>query len=724
MIAASHADILPSGSIPSVGEVSLGTTSPATAAVPTPPPPPPLALCPDCGQLHSAAEGHVYDYRQEVDDDLTCHICLQPLVSPTDTPCGHTYCARCLRGFLLATSSGKGGGLGAFCPLDRRPLRPEACRAASLLVRRLLDKLPVACPFAADCGRSALPRGDLADHLRRRCVGMSQHHAAEEGLSRRGTIYPGALHAGGPDSEAQAGGTEGFSAAAASSSPSGPDEPGSLGGSNCSVSGGSGVSESGLDNPAFEESTDEENTPRALGGIPDGEVTTIEVARANPYMELGISVVGGCETPLVTVVIQDVFREGAIALDGRLLPGDQILQVNGVDISNVSHNSARAALARPCPSLRLTVLRERRYGTAVAAGGAGARDDSFHVVLHKRGGSGREQLGIKLVRCGDDSGVFVLDLLEGGPAAVDGRLRPSDRVLSINGHDLRQGTPEMAAQVIQGSEDRVHIVVSRPGKPGPPGASGQDGRSHTIPGAAHPSPPKPCHYRELSQAVSCQEKVVTVRKEASESLGMTVAGGLASRSGELPIFVTSVQGHGCLGRDGRIHRGDVLMSVNGVDLTRRSHSEAVAQLKACAVCPVVTLRALEVRVHSGAGAPATNAEHEYDANWSPPWLMWLGLPSFLQSRKEVILRRSTSGSWGFSIVGGYEENHSNQPFFIKSIVLGTPAYNDGRLKCGDMIVAVNGHGTTGMSHAALVTLLKELRGKVTLTVVSWPGSIL
>ncbi|XP_078458820.1 ligand of Numb protein X 2-like [Lampetra planeri] len=186
MIAASHADILPSGSIPSVGEVSLGTTSPATAAVPTPPPPPPLALCPDCGQLHSAAEGHVYDYRQEVDDDLTCHICLQPLVSPTDTPCGHTYCARCLRGFLLATSSGgcgssgasgggggngssgKGGGLGAFCPLDRRPLRPEACRAASLLVRRLLDKLPVACPFAADCGRSALPRGDLADHLRRR----------------------------------------------------------------------------------------------------------------------------------------------------------------------------------------------------------------------------------------------------------------------------------------------------------------------------------------------------------------------------------------------------------------------------------------------------------------------------------------------------------------------------------------------------------------------------
>uniref|UniRef100_S4RWU9 Ligand of numb-protein X 2 n=1 Tax=Petromyzon marinus TaxID=7757 RepID=S4RWU9_PETMA len=342
----------------------------------------------------------------------------------------------------------------------------------------------------------------------------------------------------------------------------------------------------------------------------------------------------------------------------------------------------------------------------------------------------------QLVRCGDDSGVFVLDLLEGGPAAVDGRLRPSDRVLSINGHDLRQGTPEMAAQVIQGSEDRVHIVVSRPGKPGPPGPGGQDGRSHAIPGAAHPSPPKPCHYRELSQAVSCQEKVVTVRKEASESLGMTVAGGLASRSGELPIFVTSVQGHGCLGRDGRIHRdmGSVyLHPVSEIKACRLGtglqHKGQLASFKKTHNSSIVKLSLVEIWITSEHAALLLNLPKSYyrsfnGRTWFSILYSYCASGSFLQSRKEVILRRSTSGSWGFSIVGGYEENHSNQPFFIKSIVLGTPAYNDGRLKCGDMIVAVNGHGTTGMSHAALVTLLKELRGKVTLTVVSWPGSIL
>lgn len=64
-----------------------------------------------------------------------------------------------------------------------------------------------------------------------------------------------------------------------------------------------------------------------LPSLPEGEITTIEVHRSNPYMELGISIVGGNETPLINVVIQEVYRDGVIARDGRLLAGDQILQV-------------------------------------------------------------------------------------------------------------------------------------------------------------------------------------------------------------------------------------------------------------------------------------------------------------------------------------------------------------------------------------------------------------
>ncbi len=42
------------------------------------------------------------------------------------------------------------------------------------------------------------------------------------------------------------------------------------------------------------------------------------------------------------------------------------------------------------------------------------------------------------------------------------------------------------------------------------------------------------------------------------------------------------------------------------------------------------------------------------------------------------------------------------------------------ISCGDILLEVNGTSTWGMTHTALVRLLKELRGRITLTIVSWP----
>ncbi|XP_033964893.1 ligand of Numb protein X 2a isoform X2 [Pseudochaenichthys georgianus] len=570
------------------------------------------------------------------------------------------------------------------------------------------------------------------------------------------------------------------------------------GSENTAVTGPVWTDDAGFDNPAFEESTEEESVvgmecvvPRVkrplsnpcihllrsvsstssgwdcaespplsaeegcvkLPSLPEGEITSIEVHRTNPYVELGISVVGGNETPLINVVIQEVYRDGVIARDGRLLAGDQILQVNNVDISNVPHSFARSTLARPCSTLQLTVLRERRCSSRAPPSssstpavphapcstpeGAPSSPATLRITLNKRDSA--EQLGIKLVRRTDESGVFVLDLLDGGLAAKDGRLRSNDRVLAVNEQDLRHGTPEQAAQIIQASGERVHLTICRPAKPASPSPPKSSSTrdlyclDHFLPN--HSCTPslvpatlsRSTTHRDLSQCVTCKEKHITVKKEPLESLGMTVAGGRGSKSGELPIFVTSVQPHGCLARDGRIKRGDVLLSINGQDLTYLSHSEAVGTLKASAASPSVQLRVLEVSMvveeqDRDELLPHTH-DSDFDANWSPSWVMWLGLPSLLHSSHEIVLRRSHPGSWGFSIVGGYEETHGNQAFFIKTIVLGTPAYYDGRLKCGDMIVAVNGLSTAGMSHSALVPMLKEQRSRVALTVVSWPGSL-
>ncbi|XP_060102340.1 E3 ubiquitin-protein ligase LNX isoform X2 [Heteronotia binoei] len=714
-------------------------------------------LCPVCGQSHLPEENHAYSYTEDVDDDLICHICLQPLLQPLDTPCGHTYCTVCLTDFLVEKD---------FCPVDRNILTLQTCRKSSILVNKLLDKLMVSCPFTEYCSE-VIQRCDLEQHFQNGCKGAS-HYGLTKDRKRRS-------HDGSPDSNAAltvaALGPE-LSAAATIALMT--DEPGlinpafSTSSEDC-PSGPSSADLTRSNQPRprhFERSTirsrsfkkinrafsvlrrtksgsavanhaeqerenvenmvaSEEVFPRLYHLIPDGEITSIKISRSNPNDSLAIRIVGGSETPLVHIIIQHIYRDGVIARDGRLLPGDMILKVNGMDIRNVPHSYALSILRQPCQVLRLTVLREQRYrcrNSGIPLEVPFNRDNSVHVVLNKS--SHEEQLGIKLVRKADETGVFVFNLLEGGVAARDGQLQENDRVLAINGHDLRYGSPESAAQLIQASEKRVHFTVSRQSRQQAPDILQEAGWDYN---ASH----QPCHNpnKVALHAVTCHEKVVDLRKDNAESLGMTVAGGASShREWDLPIYVISVEPGGVISRDGRIKTGDILLNVNGIDLTGVSRGGAVALLKNTSSS--VILKALEMKEcetlvdENDESLLSTHLNTSDPSEWSPSWVMWLELPRYLYSCKEIILRRNTAGSLGFSIVGGYEANSGNKPFFIKSIVGGTPAYNDGRIRCGDILLAVNGRSISGMAHASLARMLKELKGKITLTIVSWPGTFL
>uniref|UniRef100_A0A8C4JYZ9 E3 ubiquitin-protein ligase LNX n=1 Tax=Dromaius novaehollandiae TaxID=8790 RepID=A0A8C4JYZ9_DRONO len=717
-------------------------------------------LCITCGQAHLPEENHLYSYTEEVDDDLICHICLQPLLQPLDTLCGHTFCTACLTNFLLEKD---------FCPMDRKLVILQSCRKSSILVNKLLDKLMVSCPFTEHCSE-VVQRGDLEQHFQSQCKGASHYGLTKERKRRSQDCSPDhssslAVAALGPE----------LSAAAAIALMT--DEPGLVNPAFSPISEDSQAGSSPGDprrsnrhrtrhferstvrsrsfkkiNKAFSvlrrtksgstisNQTDreretvgnsvagDEGFPRLYHLIPDGEITCIKINRTDPNENLAIRIVGGSETPLGHIIIQHIYRDGVIARDGRLLPGDMILKVNGMDIKNVPHNYALSVLKQPCPVLRLTVLREQRYrcrSSGLPFDARCSRDGSFHVVLNKS--SPGEQLGIKLVRKADEPGVFVFNLLEGGVAARDGQLQENDRVLAINGHDHRYGSPESAAQLIQASEKQVHFLVSRQSRQQPPDIVQETGWSYS--GSPQPCPAgRSSPSKSALHAVTCHEKVVAVRKDHTESLGMTVAGGATNREWDLPIYVISVEPGGVISRDSRIKTGDILLNVNGIDLTGVSRSEAVALLKN--TNSSVVLKALEMKAcdpqEERSKAPLPEATHSASesSEWSPSWVMWLGLPRYLYSCKEIILRRNTAGSLGFSIVGGYEEHTGNKPFFIKSIVGGTPAYHDGRIRCGDILLAVNGRNTSGMMHACLARMLKELKGKITLTIASWPGTFL
>lgn len=53
----------------------------------------------------------------------------------------------------------------------------------------------------------------------------------------------------------------------------------------------------------------------------------VDLLREVQEEELGLRIVGGKDTPLGNIVIQEVVRESIAARDGRLAPGDHILEV-------------------------------------------------------------------------------------------------------------------------------------------------------------------------------------------------------------------------------------------------------------------------------------------------------------------------------------------------------------------------------------------------------------
>lgn len=114
------------------------------------------------------------------------------------------------------------------------------------------------------------------------------------------------------------------------------------------------------------------------------------------------------------IIIHEVYPDGAAALDGRLKPGDVILQVNEEDLRNALHEQAIAALRQTPAVVKITVFREDATGS----------DDSdlydiMDIELNKKPGKG---LGLSIVGRKNGPGVYVSEIVKGGVAEADGRL--------------------------------------------------------------------------------------------------------------------------------------------------------------------------------------------------------------------------------------------------------------------------------------------------------------
>ncbi|XP_073497053.1 disks large homolog 3 isoform X7 [Phyllobates terribilis] len=239
--------------------------------------------------------------------------------------------------------------------------------------------------------------------------------------------------------------------------------------------------------------------------------TIVEVNLLKGPKGLGFSIAGGIGNQHIpgdnSIYITKIIEGGAAQKDGRLQIGDRLLAVNNTNLQDVRHEEAVAALkntsdmvylkvAKPGPVHLNEIYAPPDYASTFTVdnhishnstlGGylssveskspyqppqvtpsryspvprhmLGEEDftrEPRKIILHK----GSTGLGFNIVGGEDGEGIFVSFILAGGPADLSGELRRGDRILSVNGVNLRSATHEQAAAALKRAGQTVTIVA-------------------------------------------------------------------------------------------------------------------------------------------------------------------------------------------------------------------------------------------------------------------------
>nr|XP_061795675.1 discs large homolog 1-like protein isoform X2 [Nerophis lumbriciformis] len=223
---------------------------------------------------------------------------------------------------------------------------------------------------------------------------------------------------------------------------------------------------------------------------------------------LGFSIAGGVGNQHIPgddgIYVTKIIEGGAAHRDARLRIGDKLLAVNGCCLEDVSHEHAVTALKNTPDVVYLKVAKpsnvfidaanhskakrsnnipttfpqhpENHIGapnflpeplpqpassgrfSPTPKGVPGEDDIAWEprkVVLHR----GTTGLGFNIVGGEDGEGIFISFILAGGPADLCGELRKGDRLVCVNGVDLRSATHEQAAAALKNAGQTVTIVA-------------------------------------------------------------------------------------------------------------------------------------------------------------------------------------------------------------------------------------------------------------------------
>uniref|UniRef100_A0A8C9XXJ5 PDZ domain-containing protein n=1 Tax=Sander lucioperca TaxID=283035 RepID=A0A8C9XXJ5_SANLU len=164
------------------------------------------------------------------------------------------------------------------------------------------------------------------------------------------------------------------------------------------------------------------------------------------------------------ILVKNILPRGAAIKDGRLQPGDRVLEVNGVDMTGRSQEELVAMLrsTRQGESVCVVVARQEdiflprelkgeEVGSLVLEDGR--EQLMYEIPLNESGsaGLGVSLKGNKSRETGEDLGIFIKSIIHGGAAYKDGRLSVNDQMIAVNGESLLGRSNHAAMETLRRS---------------------------------------------------------------------------------------------------------------------------------------------------------------------------------------------------------------------------------------------------------------------------------
>ena len=178
-----------------------------------------------------------------------------------------------------------------------------------------------------------------------------------------------------------------------------------------------------------------------------------------------------------SIYVTDVAPGGTADRDGRLQPGDRIIEAGGVSFIKVTHETVVKTIRSNREKIALTVTRtddslqpgedakvQPKAGATAAEWSSVTAEEDIEFRKNLKTGLGFGVLGgaqSERHRQEGDNSIYIGKILPAGAAALDGRLQEGDRIIKANGMSFMGVTRAFAIKTLKSNTTGVRLTISR-----------------------------------------------------------------------------------------------------------------------------------------------------------------------------------------------------------------------------------------------------------------------